>query len=170
MFLPTHVRKEQLVDARSAQSKVLKITYPTYPSTATAKTGTQYVRTEMKKSDPVSNFLFIEGQRQPALLTGGAHPSQLHDRVLRAVRSLLACHERLHVRLQSMWRFPCDLGLRGSTIHSSMAAGMASSKFPGLCSARCSDSPSSSRPARETQSLNHRTADRPRFHLRTRRG
>ncbi|KAM7312694.1 hypothetical protein ISCGN_009599 [Ixodes scapularis] len=63
MFLPTYVRNDLLVQALSAHGKVLEITHATYRSTPTGKTGTRYVRIEMKESDPVPNFLRIGGHR-----------------------------------------------------------------------------------------------------------
>lgn len=63
MFLPTYVRNDLLVQALSAHGKVLEITHATYRSTPTVKTGTRYVRIEMKESDPVPNFLRIGGHR-----------------------------------------------------------------------------------------------------------
>ncbi|KAM7300839.1 hypothetical protein ISCGN_016424 [Ixodes scapularis] len=63
MFLPTYVRNDLLVQALSAHGKVLEITHATYRSTPTVKTGTRYVRIEMKESDSVPNFLRIGGHR-----------------------------------------------------------------------------------------------------------
>ncbi|KAG0428232.1 hypothetical protein HPB47_024752 [Ixodes persulcatus] len=63
MFWPIHVRNDLLVQALSAHGKVLGITHATYRSTPTVKTGTRYVRIEMKESDPVPNFLRIGGHR-----------------------------------------------------------------------------------------------------------
>lgn len=63
MFLPTYVRNDLLVQALSGYGEVLEIMHAKYRSTPTVKTGTSYMRIEMKESDPVPNFLRIGRHR-----------------------------------------------------------------------------------------------------------
>ncbi|KAM7308226.1 bromodomain-containing protein 4B-like [Ixodes scapularis] len=63
LFLPTFVRNDQLVQALAPYGKVIDVSYATYHRTATVKTGTRFIRMEMKEANPLPNFLRVAGHR-----------------------------------------------------------------------------------------------------------
>ncbi|KAM7312023.1 translation initiation factor IF-2-like [Ixodes scapularis] len=63
LFLPTFVRNDQLVQALDPYGKVIDVSYATYHRTATVKTGTRFIRMEMKEANPLPNFLRVAGHR-----------------------------------------------------------------------------------------------------------
>ncbi|KAG0441165.1 hypothetical protein HPB47_016026 [Ixodes persulcatus] len=63
LFPPTFVRNDQLVQALAPYGKVIDVTYATYHRTATVKTGTRFIRMEMKEANPLPNFLRVAGHR-----------------------------------------------------------------------------------------------------------
>ncbi|KAM7291077.1 uncharacterized protein ISCGN_027652 [Ixodes scapularis] len=63
LFLPTFVRNDQLVQALAPYGKVIDVAYATYHRTATVKTGTRFIRMEMKEANPLPNFLRVAGHR-----------------------------------------------------------------------------------------------------------
>ncbi|KAM7313587.1 mucin-7-like [Ixodes scapularis] len=63
LFLPTFVRNDQLVQALAPYGKVIDVSYATYQRTATVKTGTRFIRMEMKGANPLPNFLRVAGHR-----------------------------------------------------------------------------------------------------------
>ncbi|KAG0419273.1 hypothetical protein HPB47_004236 [Ixodes persulcatus] len=66
LFLPTFVRNDQLVQALAPYGKVIDVSYVTYHRTATVKTGTRFIRMEMKEANPLPNFLRVAGHRRRA--------------------------------------------------------------------------------------------------------
>ncbi|KAG0409905.1 hypothetical protein HPB47_012977 [Ixodes persulcatus] len=63
LFLPTFVRNDQLVQALAPYGKVIDVSYATYHRTATVKTGTRFIRMEMKEANPMPNVLRVAGHR-----------------------------------------------------------------------------------------------------------
>ncbi|KAG0445419.1 hypothetical protein HPB47_015432 [Ixodes persulcatus] len=63
LFLPTFVRNNQLVQALAPYGKVIDVSYATYHRTATVKTGTRFIRMEMKEANSLLNFLRVAGHR-----------------------------------------------------------------------------------------------------------
>ncbi|KAM7310345.1 hypothetical protein ISCGN_007253 [Ixodes scapularis] len=63
LFLPTFVRNDQLVQALAPYGKVIDVSYATYHRTATVKTGTRFIRMEVKEANPLPNFLRVAGHR-----------------------------------------------------------------------------------------------------------
>ncbi|KAG0415160.1 hypothetical protein HPB47_007681 [Ixodes persulcatus] len=63
LFLPAHVPDELLVRSLAQHGKVQEITHGVYKDTPSIKTGTRYVKMEMKEQNPVPNFLRIGGYR-----------------------------------------------------------------------------------------------------------
>ncbi|CAN8025400.1 unnamed protein product, partial [Ixodes persulcatus] len=63
LFLPTFVRNDQLVQALAPYGKVIDVSNATYHRTATVKTGTRFIRMEMKEANPLPNFLRVAGHR-----------------------------------------------------------------------------------------------------------
>ncbi|KAG0410942.1 hypothetical protein HPB47_011945 [Ixodes persulcatus] len=63
LFLPTFVRNDQLVQALAPYGKVIDVSYATYHRTATVKTGTRFIRMEMKEANPLPNFLRVASHR-----------------------------------------------------------------------------------------------------------
>ncbi|KAM7296306.1 mucin-7-like [Ixodes scapularis] len=63
LFLPTFVSNDQLVQALAPYGKVIDVSYATYHRTATVKTGTRFIRIEMKEANPLPNFLRVAGHR-----------------------------------------------------------------------------------------------------------
>ncbi|KAG0435320.1 hypothetical protein HPB47_018564 [Ixodes persulcatus] len=63
LFLLTFVRNDQLVQALAPYGKVIDVSYATYHRTATVKTGTRFIRMEMKEANLLLNFLRAAGHR-----------------------------------------------------------------------------------------------------------
>ncbi|KAG0434393.1 hypothetical protein HPB47_019138 [Ixodes persulcatus] len=65
LFLPTFVRNDQLVQALAPYTCTAKSsTSPTRPTTERRlKTGTRFIRMEMKEANPLPNFLRVAGHR-----------------------------------------------------------------------------------------------------------
>ncbi|CAN7976192.1 unnamed protein product, partial [Ixodes persulcatus] len=63
LFLPIYISNDTLVAALSPYGKVLEVRFGVYQDHPTIKTGTRYVRMEMRDSNPVPNFLRIAGHR-----------------------------------------------------------------------------------------------------------
>ncbi|KAG0427843.1 hypothetical protein HPB47_025130 [Ixodes persulcatus] len=63
LFLPTFVRNDQLVQALAPYGKVIDVSYAAYHRTATVKTGTRFIRMEMKEANPLPNFLRVADHR-----------------------------------------------------------------------------------------------------------
>ncbi|KAG0414172.1 hypothetical protein HPB47_008672 [Ixodes persulcatus] len=65
LFLPVYVKSEALAAALAPYGKVLDIRFGVYQDHPTLRTGTRYIRMEMKESTPVMNFLRVSGHREP---------------------------------------------------------------------------------------------------------
>ncbi|KAG0427004.1 hypothetical protein HPB47_025919 [Ixodes persulcatus] len=63
LFLPVYVKSEALAAALAPYGKVLDIRFGVYQDHPTLRTGTRYIRMEMKESTPVPNFLRVSGHR-----------------------------------------------------------------------------------------------------------
>ncbi|KAG0418282.1 hypothetical protein HPB47_004986 [Ixodes persulcatus] len=63
LYLPIYVRNEALAAALSLYGKVLDIRFGVYQDHPNLRTGTRYIRMEMKESTPVPNFLRVSGHR-----------------------------------------------------------------------------------------------------------
>ncbi|KAG0410179.1 hypothetical protein HPB47_012694 [Ixodes persulcatus] len=63
LYLPIYVRNEALAAALSLYAKVLDIRFGVYRDHPNLRTGTRYIRMEMKESTPVPNFLRVSGHR-----------------------------------------------------------------------------------------------------------
>ncbi|KAG0427792.1 hypothetical protein HPB47_025173 [Ixodes persulcatus] len=63
LYLPIYVRNEALAAALSLYGKVLDIRFSVYQDHPNLRTGTRYIRMEMKESSPVPNFLRASGHR-----------------------------------------------------------------------------------------------------------
>ncbi|KAG0417634.1 hypothetical protein HPB47_005438 [Ixodes persulcatus] len=63
LYLPIYVRNEALAAALSLYGKVLDIRFGVYQDHPNLRTGTRYIRMEMKESTPVPNFLRVSGHQ-----------------------------------------------------------------------------------------------------------
>ncbi|KAG0415820.1 hypothetical protein HPB47_007006 [Ixodes persulcatus] len=63
LYLSIYVRNEALASALSLCGKVLDIRFGVYQDHPNLRTGTRYIRMEMKESTPVPNFLRVSGHR-----------------------------------------------------------------------------------------------------------
>ncbi|KAG0413456.1 hypothetical protein HPB47_009396 [Ixodes persulcatus] len=63
LFLPENVKSEALAAALAPYGKVLDIRFGVYQDHPTLRTGTRYIRMEMKEATPVPNFLRVSGRR-----------------------------------------------------------------------------------------------------------
>lgn len=63
LFLPVYVKSEALAAALAPYGKVLDIRFGVYQDHPTLRTGTRYIRMEMKEATPVPNFLRVSGHR-----------------------------------------------------------------------------------------------------------
>ncbi|CAN7944185.1 unnamed protein product, partial [Ixodes hexagonus] len=63
LFLPVYVSSDALPAALAPYGKVLDIKFGVFQDHPTLRTGTRYIRMEMRESNPVPNFLRVAGHR-----------------------------------------------------------------------------------------------------------
>ncbi|KAG0444042.1 hypothetical protein HPB47_014249 [Ixodes persulcatus] len=126
LFLPKFVRNDQLVQALAPYGKVIDVSYATYHRTAALKTGTRFIRTEMKEANPLPNFLRVAG-----------HRASFDYRGLKRV--CRHCRQEGHVRAQCTTGYcdrcdaavaPTRLDCTAKRSYSSMVVGNYAADFP----------------------------------------